>query len=44
MNARIKQLPAAFYETENGAEPVRDWLKSLSDEDRAIIGYDISIL
>jgi hypothetical protein len=44
MNAKLKQLPAAFYQTANGAEPVRDWLKRLSDDDRDIIGYDISVL
>jgi len=44
MNAQLKQLPAAFYKTASGAEPVRDWLKFLSDDDRGIIGYDIGIL
>jgi len=44
MNAKLKQLPAAFYEAANGAEPVRDWLRSLSDDDCGIIGYDIAIL
>lgn len=36
-----KRLPARFFANENGNEPVRDWLLSLSDEDRKIIGDDI---
>lgn len=30
-----------FFRTENGNEPVREWLYSLSKEDRKIIGNDI---
>lgn len=36
-----KQLPARFFESETGRVPVRDWLLSLSPEDRKIIGDDI---
>ena len=36
-----KIIPAAFYCTEAGAEPVRDWLKGLDSEARRIIGTDI---
>lgn len=36
-----KQIPALFYRTESGGEPVRDWLKGLSPEDRKRIGEDI---
>lgn len=36
-----KRLPARFYRSDNGREPVREWLKSLSAEDRRIIGEDI---
>jgi phage-related protein len=37
-----KRLPAAFFRTESGSEPVRDWLKSsLSKEDRVRIGTAI---
>jgi phage-related protein len=37
-----KQIPAIFFRTEVGGEPVRDWLKSLpSSEDRKRIGEDI---
>ena len=37
----MKKLPAVFYRTANGAEPVRDWLKALSQAERHIIGYDV---
>ena len=36
-----KKVPAEFYRNENGTEPVRDWLKSLSKEERFLIGADI---
>jgi phage-related protein len=36
-----KRVPAIFYRTEAGGEPVRDWLKGLSAEDRKRIGEDI---
>ena len=36
-----KSVPAIFYRTEAGGEPVRDWLKELSSEDRKRIGEDI---
>jgi phage-related protein len=39
-----KTLPAAFYRSANGAEPVRDWLKGLSDADRRTLGYDIGLV
>jgi len=38
----FKKLPAIFYRTGSGAEPVRDWLKKLTDEDRRIVGGDIA--
>ncbi len=34
-------LEVVFYKTEAGNEPVREWLKSLSREDRKNIGEDI---
>jgi len=37
----VKRLPAAFFQLASGREPVRDWLKALSSEDRKIIGEDI---
>lgn len=36
------KLPVVFYAEENGAEPVRSWLKSLAKEDRLVIGADIA--
>jgi hypothetical protein len=38
---RSKKLPAFFYRTPGGNEPVREWLKSLSPEDRQMVGRDI---
>ena len=35
-------LPAVFFRTETGREPVRDWLKNLPKEERRIIGEDIT--
>jgi phage-related protein len=37
----LKRLPARFFESESGRVPVRDWLLSLSPEDRKAIGDDI---
>lgn len=34
-------MPAIFYRTEAGGEPVREWLKGLTAEDRKRIGEDI---
>jgi phage-related protein len=37
-----KRVPAIFFRTDAGGEPVRDWLKSLpSSEDRKRIGEDV---
>ncbi len=42
MNQRaLKRLPARFYRSDSGREPVRQWLKSLEAQDRRIIGEDI---
>jgi phage-related protein len=35
------RVPAIFFRTDAGGEPVRDWLKSLTSEDRKRIGEDI---
>lgn len=37
----LKRLPARFYRSDSGREPVREWLKSLPPEDRKIVGEDI---
>ena len=39
---QLKRLPAAFYRLASGKEPVREWLLSLSDDDRRIVGVDIA--
>lgn len=39
-----KKLPAAFYRTANGSEPVREWLRGPSPEDRKTIGQDIALV
>lgn len=36
-----KRLPAIFFRTEAGGEPVREWLKGLSPDDRKRIGEDV---
>lgn len=38
----VKKLPALFYCTEAGNEPVREWLKGLDEADRRIVGQDIA--
>ena len=35
------RLKVLFYKTESEREPVREWLKSLSGEDKKLIGEDI---
>jgi phage-related protein len=39
-----KKLPAAFYRTANGREPVREWLRGLAVEERKVIGQDIALV
>ena len=41
MTSPLKRLPARFYRSDGGREPVREWLKALDLEDRRIIGEDI---
>lgn len=41
MTPGLKRLPAYFYRSDNGREPVREWLKGLEMEDRKAIGEDI---
>lgn len=36
-----KRITVVFFASENGAEPVRDWLRSLSKADRVRIGEDV---
>ena len=42
MAKQLKRLVAEFYRSSSGKEPVRAWLKSLSLEDRKVIGKDIA--
>ncbi|WP_131795776.1 type II toxin-antitoxin system RelE/ParE family toxin [Fluoribacter gormanii] len=37
----MKTITVHFYKSEKGKEPVREWLKGLSKEDKTIIGEDI---
>ena len=42
MNERTwKRVPAVFYRSDNGNEPVREWLLGLSKDDRKAVGVDI---
>jgi phage-related protein len=41
MNPGLKRLPARFYRSDSGREPVREWLKGLEAEDRKVIGEDL---
>ena len=35
-------IPVVFYRTAGGVEPVREWLRSLPEEDRRVIGLDLA--
>ena len=39
---RLKKISAVFYQTELGAQPVRNFLLGLPRDDRRIIGNDIA--
>jgi len=41
MHMSTPTLAVVFYRTDNGVEPVRDWLKSLPMVERRTIGEDI---
>jgi phage-related protein len=38
---QLKRIPVVFYRTSVGNEPVRQWLKAMTPEDRRLIGEDI---
>jgi len=42
MVANLPRLEASFFRTSSGNEPVREWLLSLSKEDRKAVGTDIA--
>lgn len=37
-----KPIPLAFWRSANGREPVREWLRALSQDDKKVIGRDIA--
>jgi phage-related protein len=39
-----KKLAVAFYRSKAGAEPVLDWLRDLSPEDRQALGRDLRLV
>jgi phage-related protein len=39
-----KKFAAVFYRSSNGTEPVRDWLRNLTVEDRRVVGFDIAVV
>src|SRR5271169_2158141 len=41
-STKRKILPAVFYRSAAGSEPVRDWIKGLSRDDKRIVGTDIA--
>jgi phage-related protein len=38
---QFKRVPAIFYRTEAGSEPLRSWLKAMDPQDRRLVGEDI---
>jgi phage-related protein len=38
----LREIPAVFYRTAGGAEPVLDWLRGLPIDDRRAIGTDLA--
>jgi phage-related protein len=44
MADEAKRVPAQFFETPQGNEPVREWLKDLEPEARRKIGFDLKEL
>jgi phage-related protein len=39
---RLNEIPAVFYRTAGGTEPVLEWLRGLPAEDRRVIGTDLA--
>jgi hypothetical protein len=37
-----RKIPAIFYRSASGSEPVREWLKTLDKADRQTVGEDIA--
>ena len=43
-NKQLMEIPVMFYRTSAGAEPVREWLRTLPLDDRRTIGFDLATL
>lgn len=37
----MKKIPVIFYQTAAGSEPVRAWIRSLTESDRNAVGQDL---
>lgn len=37
-----EKIPIVFYRTSAGTEPVREWIKSLEEQERRLIGQDLA--
>ena len=44
MVGSLKKLPASFYRTSSGNEPVLEWLRGLDREDRRAIGEALAVV
>ena len=42
--AKLLRLKVVFYKTETGNEPVREWIQSLTSEEKKTIGEDIKTI
>ena len=42
--ADSRPLPVVFFRSETGREPVREWLKSLPENERRVLGEDLKTL
>ena len=41
---QLNEIPVIFYRSSRSTEPVREWLRTLPNEDRQVIGYDLATL
>jgi phage-related protein len=41
---RTQRMPAVFFRTESGADPLLDWLRELPREERRALGEDLARL
>ncbi len=44
VSERLKEIPVIFYRTGSGGEIVLEWLRSLSPDDRRVIGADLDLI